>query len=74
MYQHGFHTVFLMHLRYLPCISSALDDIVVKFVPKCDGSELWPRKFSKRTEIEAIYSHRDTINKNGAKSNQKAGS
>lgn len=46
---------------------ATLDDILIKFVPKCDGSELWPWKPGKRTEIEAIYSQGDTMDKKGRK-------
>ena len=60
--------MFLMHFCDLPGVFATLDDIVIKFVPKCDGSELWPWKPGKRTEIEAVYSQGDTIDKKGAKS------
>lgn len=47
-------TIFFMHLPDPPGISAFLDDIVVKFIPKSCGSELWPRNLGKWMEIDAI--------------------
>ena len=47
-------TVLFVHLLDLPSVSAALDNIVVEFIPKTYGSNLWPRNLGKRIEIQAI--------------------
>ena len=47
-------TIFVMHLPDLPGVSAVLDDIVVEFVPKTGGSELWPRNLGEWIEIDPI--------------------
>ena len=47
-------TVLIVHLLDLPGVSAALDNIVVEFIPKTYGSNLWSRNLGKRIEIQAM--------------------
>lgn len=47
-------TVFIVHLPNFPGISALLDNIVIEFIPKTSGSELWPRDLGEWIKIHAI--------------------
>lgn len=49
-------TVALMELCDLPCVATSLDHIVVELIPESQSSQLWPRKFSKGAEVQAVNS------------------